>query len=55
MMDDLEMHSMYHGIKVKIPCQLLSSRNMIIPIKHISDWTLICQNQKTRIDYGANQ
>ena len=35
---ELEIHSTKNGLKGYSPAQLLSGRNMILPIKHKGDW-----------------
>ena len=40
-----------HTIKVYIPYQIVFSRDMIIPIKHIVNWKSIRQRNQTQINY----
>ena len=44
-----EVLSMYHRTKGKIPVQLVFSRDIILPINHISDWKYIRQNKQAQI------
>ena len=46
--------SMYHREKVKIPGQLFSDRDMILPINHIADWRYIRQRKHAQTNKDVN-
>ena len=48
-----EVRSMYHRTKGKIPGQLVFSRDIILPINHISDWKYIRQYKQAQILKGV--
>ena len=43
--ESVAVRSMYHSVKVKIPGQLVFGREMILPIKHVSNWSYIRQRK----------
>ena len=53
MADIFVIHTMYHIIIYKSQVQLVFGFDVILPIKYIVDWKLICQWKQALIKYDT--